>query len=155
MQSHDETRVPRTMTENEIRQWTMSMHIGLLASYVLPVLGAAVPASMWFMRRNRSERVDRHGEMLMNAALCIHGALVLAFALSFFIFGMLPFFAVMIAAVVLPCIGALKANDGELWRYPLVRDFVRLPGRRPSAAPPVTALGMVPEAVPVERSEAA
>ena len=128
MQQDPESIEPRPMTENEIRQWTMCMHIGLLVGFTVPIVGALTPAVMWFMRRDRSERVDQHGAMLVNAALSYHVYMLVTFLLSLFVFGMLPFLVLVATVVTLPVIGAVKANDGALWRYPLIREFVKSPG---------------------------
>lgn len=128
MKQDPESIEPRPMTENEVRQWTMAMHIGLLVGFTVPIVGALAPAVMWFMRRGRSERIGQHGAMLVNAALSYHGYILVTFLLSLFVFGMLPFVVLVAAVVMVPVIGAVKANDGVLWQYPLIREFVKRPG---------------------------
>ncbi len=137
MQQDTSSIDPRPMTENEVRQWTMLMHMGLLVGFIVPIVGALAPAVMWFMRRRGSERVAEHGVMLVNAALSYHGYMAVTFLLSLYVFGMLPFIVVVASIVTFPVIGAVKANDGILWRYPLIREFVKLPraGDDHAAAP--------------------
>ena len=127
MQQDTSSIEPRPMTENEVRQWTMMMHMGLLVGFLVPIVGALAPAVMWFLRRRGSERVAQHGVMLVNAAISYHGYMAVAFLLSLYVFGMLPFIVLVASIVTFPVIGAVKANDGILWRYPLVRDIMRMP----------------------------
>lgn len=127
MQIEDGAVAPARMTENDVRQWTMFMHLSLLVSFMFPVVGVLFPAAMWLVRKGGAERVDRDGVMLVNAALTYHGAMVVTFALSFYLLGMLPFVLLVAALVVLPVLGAIKANEAEPWRYPLVREFLRSP----------------------------
>ena len=116
------------MTENDVRQWTMFMHLSLLGSFMFPVVGVILPAVTWLLRKGRAERVDRDGVMILNAALTYHGAMVLAFALSFYLLGMVPFVLLVAALVVLPVLGAIKANEAEPWRYPLILNPLRSAG---------------------------
>lgn len=113
------------MTENDARKWGMIVHLTLIGSYMLPVVGTLVPLATWLAKKGRHERLDRHGAMVVDAALCYHGVLLVTFALSFYLLGMFPFVAVLAALVTLPAIGAVKANEGDFWTYPGVWPIVR------------------------------
>ena len=107
------------MEERETRQWCMFLHLSQLAGYIVPLGGVIVPVVMWQMKKDESSVIDAHGRAVMNALISYTiywiGAIVLCFlVIGFFL---LPILA--IATIVLPIIGAIKANDGVLWRYPL------------------------------------
>lgn len=112
------------MDERDIRQWNMFMHLAQFAGYVVPLAGIIAPIVMWQMKKDESPEIDAHGRMVVNAIISyvcyVIGALLLCLVLIGFI--LLPIIA--ICAIVFPIIGAVKANDGELWQYPFVVKFI-------------------------------
>jgi len=44
---------------------------------------------------------------------------VICFVLAFVLIGFLGFIALAIMGVAFPIVGAIKANNGEFWEYPL------------------------------------
>ncbi len=50
---------------------------------------------------------------------------LVSFILCFIFVGFLLLFALAIVAVIFPIIGGIKANDGEVWKYPLAIPFLK------------------------------
>lgn len=112
------------MQEKEIRQWCMFLHLAQYAGYVIPLGGIIVPVVMWQMKKDEAPAIDAHGRMIVNALISYTIYLALAFVLMFVLIGFLLAPLLGLCALVFPIIGALKANDGELWRYPGVLSFL-------------------------------
>lgn len=100
------------------------MHISQFAGIIIPLGGFLLPIVMWLMGKEDSEMVDRQGRIVLNwmislvIYLSISGILVvLAIGIPFLIlFGILNLIFVIK--------GAIKANEGEYWEYPMTMKFL-------------------------------
>ncbi|MEZ6015072.1 MAG: DUF4870 domain-containing protein [Planctomycetota bacterium] len=112
------------MEEKDVRQWCMFMHMSQLAGYIIPLGGVIVPIVMWQMKKDESSEIDAHGRMVVNALLSYLIYVGISMALCLVLIGFILLPAASILAVVAPIIGGIKANDGVLWKYPLVFKFL-------------------------------
>lgn len=103
----------------EERQWNMFIHLSLLSGFVIPLGGLLVPIILWQLKKDEFPSSNAHGYVVVNWLLSalIYG--IVCFILTFIVIGILGYIALAIVAVVFPIIGGIKANDGELWEYPL------------------------------------
>ncbi len=63
--------------------------------------------------------LDVHGKVVVNFMLSMLIYTVLAFVLIFVLVGFVMLIGLGIVGVIFPIIGGIKANSGELWKYPL------------------------------------
>jgi uncharacterized protein len=112
-------QVPVVSTEAQTRQWAMFLHLSLLAGLLVPLAGLIVPIVIWQIKKDELPGLDAHGKVVMNWIISevIYG--VACFVLFFLIIGIPLLFALGIVAIVFPVIGAIKANEGVVWKYPL------------------------------------
>ena len=115
---------------DEYRPWDMDqktflllMHLSQLANFVIPLGGVILPLVMWATNKDESSEIDRHGKVILN---WIFSAIIYSFVcwlLIFILVGfiLLPILALLDIAFVI--IGAIKANEGQLWHYPLSIKF--------------------------------
>ncbi len=111
----DSTSVSASQDE---RQWGMFLHFSLLAGFIIPFAGLIAPIVIWQMKKAQWPSIDQHGKNVVN--WIISGALygVLFLILSFLVIGIPLLFALGICSVAFAIIGGIKANNGEIWRYP-------------------------------------
>jgi len=106
--------------EQQTRQWAMFIHLGLLAGFVLPLAGLVLPIVLWQVKKNELPGVDVHGQIVCNWIISqllyavVGGVLCLACGIGFLI--LIP---LAIVGIVFPIIGGIKANNGEVWPYPM------------------------------------
>ena len=112
------------MDEKAVRQWCMFMHLSQFAGYAIPFAGIIAPIVMWRTRADQSEEIDEHGRMIVNAMLSFFCYWITAIILCFVVIGIPLVFVLGIASIAFPIIGAIKADEGVLWRYPLVIPFL-------------------------------
>jgi len=62
--------------------------------------------------------VDAHGKNVVNWAISMFLYMLVGIPLCFVLIGIPLVILLVIAGLVCPLIGALKANSGEIWRYP-------------------------------------
>jgi len=111
--------------EPDERTWGLFIHLSQFLSYAIPVLGAVVPIVIWQVMKDKSEIMDAHGINITNWLISEFIYLVAFALLSTVIIGIPFLIAAMIAGVVFPILGALKAQNLEVWRYPLSIPFIK------------------------------
>ncbi len=124
-----------SLQTNEQKQWGMFAHLSQLLSFVIPFGGVAAPIIIWQIKKDEFPALDAHGKMIVNWTISsiIYWVvslilLVLSFVsigLSGIVVGLLGVIALAIMGVAFPIIGGIKANNGELWEYPLTIKFLK------------------------------
>ena len=104
----------------------MLMHLSQFLGYVAPGAGFLAPIIMWATMRDESKEIDQHGKAIMNWMFSYIIYSIASVFLIFFIIGIASLMALAILNVVFIVMGAVKANDGVLWRYPLGINFFAL-----------------------------
>jgi uncharacterized protein len=109
----------------ESKQMGMFLHLSQLLNMIFPPLGIIAPIVLWQMKKDEIQGLDAHGKMIVNwmISCLIYGAV--SFVLAFILIGFFGLFAIAIMGLVFPIIGGVKANNGELWEYPLTIKFLK------------------------------
>ena len=111
--------------EQETRQWAMFLHLSLLAGFVVPYAGLIVPILIWQLKKAELPGLDVHGKNVLNWIISVT-IYAIGCALLFFVFIGIPLlFALIVVGVVFPIIAGIKANQGEVWKYPLAITFLK------------------------------
>ncbi len=105
------------------REWAMFLHLSQLLGFLLPFGGVIAPLLIWQVKKDELPDIDDHGRVVMNWALSVLIYFVGAVVLAFVLIGIPLLLVLAVLAVVFPIIGGIKANEGELWRYPLSIPF--------------------------------
>jgi hypothetical protein len=112
--------------DQDARQWAMFLHLSQLAGFtVLPLLGLIVPIIIWQIKKEQYPSIDEHGKAVVNWIISeiIYGAI--GFMLLFVVIGF-PILGILgILGLVFPIIGGIKANNGELWHYPMTINIIK------------------------------
>ncbi len=124
---------------SELRGWAIGAHLGglVVGLSTAAVFGFVGPLLVWLFKRDEHPYTDHHTKEALNFQLTVLLVLVLSVALAIPIMlfgvvtlglGLLLFGALAVVAlvawIVLPIIGAVKASNGEGYRYPLTIRFV-------------------------------
>ena len=98
---------------------------------------------MWAIGKDKSAQVDQHGKIALNWLISLFiyvtasTVLVGGFSIMIMVMSMgflppigvlllFPFlFLLTILAVIFPIVGAVKANNGTAWKYPLCISFFK------------------------------
>jgi len=94
-------------------------HLVSFSGYVIPLGGVLGPLIVWLLKRKESDFVDFHGKESVNFQISILiytivSVLLIFLAIGFFLLGALAIFNLV--GVIL---ASIRANDGDLYRYPL------------------------------------
>ena len=111
--------------DQEVRNTAVAAHLSTFAGLVVPFGSVIGPLAVWLTRRDRDPFIDDAGREALNfgISIAIYGAVLLVAALM--LVG-IPFLIVgVVAWVVLASLAAVKASQGQPYRYPLTLRLVR------------------------------
>lgn len=108
------------------KQWAMFLHLSQLLGFVMPGLGFAGPLVIWLVLKDRFAVLDLHGRMVTNwmISLLLYSAVAFAISVVTCGIGMVLFIPLMLLGIIFPIIGAVRANEGTLWKYPMTIPFL-------------------------------
>jgi uncharacterized protein len=104
------------------QQYTMLMHLSQFASVVIPLAGLVVPIVMW-QSKKQNPIIDQHGKVILNWVISSIIYAIISFILIFVIVGIFLLIALVITNLVFVIMGAVKANNGQIWNYPMSIKF--------------------------------
>lgn len=109
----------------EMNQFCMLMHLSQFAGFVVPMGGLVLPIVMWTTNKDKSELIDEHGKNILNWIISATIYAIGCFILSFIFIGFIGFIGLAICSLIFTIQGAVKANRGELYKYPLSIQFLK------------------------------
>ena len=109
----------------EERQMGLWLHLSQLANVIFPLAGVIIPVVLWQTQKDKMPALDAHGKTIVNWIISSIIYMVVSLVLMIVLVGFFTFLAVAIMGVVFPIIGAIKANNGDLWEYPLTIKFLK------------------------------
>ena len=112
----------------DARMWAMFCHLGGLAALlpIVPVVGGVIaPLIIWQIKKDEHPFVDQQGKESVNFQISILIYEIVAGLLIFACVGAFLLPAVFIFDIVFLVIAAIKANNGQHYRYPLCIRFIK------------------------------
>ena len=119
-------KLKQVVDEVDTDMWGMFIHLSQFCGFLVPLAGLVVPIVLWQVKKDESDIIDRHGKVVVNWIIteCIF-AIIFAF-LCFVFIGIPLLLTLAVLGIVFPIIGAVKANNGEVWVYPCSIKFLKL-----------------------------
>ncbi|MBU2986687.1 DUF4870 domain-containing protein [Saccharophagus degradans] len=115
-----------TPSNSEYKPWGMEenvfimlMHLSQLTGFIIPFGGLILPIVMWATNKDQSENINKHGKVVLNWIISFNIYLVISLILIPLVIGIGLLIGICITSLVFIVIGAIKANNGELWPYPI------------------------------------
>lgn len=131
------------MTENNQNTNAFLMHLSSFGGYLFPFGSIVLPLIFWEIKKNDSKKLDATGKEVINFNLSymIYSAVLIVIMLMvgvsfifenvnpfsvFFIISAVIFIGILsIIKFILIIVGAVKANEGEVYHYPLTINFLK------------------------------
>jgi uncharacterized Tic20 family protein len=98
-------------------------HLSGLAGYIIPLGGVLVPVIIWLTKKDSPliSAIARQAILLnVVAFLMFIAGFLLLLTVILFPLALLVWIGVGLAAIALPIVGAVKANGGIFYQYPVV-----------------------------------
>jgi uncharacterized Tic20 family protein len=111
----------------DARMWSMICHIAGLAGYVVPIIISSIiaPLVVWQIKKEDDPFIDENGKEAVNFQISVGIYALVSIPLCFVCIGLVTLPAVAIFNLVFLIIAAIKANNGERYRYPLCIRFIK------------------------------
>lgn len=116
---------PPAELERQTREWAMFLHLSQLLGMLVPLGGLVAPILIWQIKKEALPELDAHGKLVLNWVLSALIYFVVALLLTMILIGIPLLIALVVVSIVFPIIGGVKANNGELWPYPLSIGFLK------------------------------
>jgi uncharacterized Tic20 family protein len=113
------------VNEKNRKLWAVGMHLSVFSGYLVPLAGLVVPIVLWQWKKEEMPELDAHGKEITNFLLTFMLYGLVVGLLCFLVVGLFLLVPWMVWGVVLPIVGAIKAGEGVLWRYPFIIRFLR------------------------------
>ncbi len=122
----NETTQTTEVDTRDVRRWAMFCHLGALVGLLGNGVGfLIVPLIVWLIKKDDHPFIDEQGKESVNFQITMFLALFVGALLTLVLIGFVILFAAMIMMIVLPIVAAIKASNGESYRYPLTIRFIK------------------------------
>ena len=105
------------MATSDQRTYALFMHLGSL------FVGFLVPLIMWLIKKEESPFIDDHGKQLMNWNISLIIYFVGSIMLILVVIGIFLLPILIILHIIFSIMGAVAANRGDQYRYPMAIPF--------------------------------
>lgn len=106
------------------RMWGMFCHLSAFALFFIPFGSIIGPLIVWSIKKGDSPFVDEQGKEALNFNISILIYTIISAILILLVIGILMIIALMLFRFIMIIIAAIKANNGESFRYPLSIKFI-------------------------------
>ena len=113
---------PITLNSEE-KQWGMLAHLSALAGFIIPFGNIGGPLLVWLLKKDGSKFVDDQGKESLNFQISMTIYLTISALLALVLIGFILFPLVALLDLVLTIVAAVRASNGEAYRYPATIRF--------------------------------
>ncbi len=110
--------------DSEARNFSIVAHLGGFAGYIIPFGNILAPLVVWILKRDEQPFVDHHGREALNFQISITIYAIVSGLLILLVIGVLLLPLVLLFNIVMMIVAAVKASNGEHFRYPLTLRLV-------------------------------
>jgi uncharacterized protein len=118
-------QLPLPVPSREVRQWAMFCHLSALLGIWVPFGSLIGPLILWQLKREMDPFIDDQGKEALNFQISVAIATAICLLLMVVVIGFFLFGLVAIGALVLTIIAGVKANEGQLYRYPFTWRLIK------------------------------
>ncbi|MGA8276818.1 MAG: DUF4870 domain-containing protein [Rhodanobacteraceae bacterium] len=105
--------------------WAMFAHLSALLGFVVPFGSLLGPLVIWQIKKNEMPLVDDQGKEALNFQITMAIAFIVSCILIFVVIGIFLIFLVGLFDLIMTVIAAIRANNGERFRYPLTLRLIQ------------------------------
>ena len=109
----------------EDKQWELFAHLSSLAGLVIPFGNILGPLIIWQVKKDSLPFAADLGKEALNFNINIAIAAIICGLLTLVLIGFLLLPLVGLAWLIFTIIGAMKANNGEAYRYPFALRLIK------------------------------
>ncbi|MFZ5518060.1 MAG: DUF4870 domain-containing protein [Candidatus Zhuqueibacterota bacterium] len=104
--------------------WAMLCHISVFSVFFIPFGNIISPLAIWLIKKDELPFVNDQGKEVVNFQITLTIYVIASAILSILIVGIPFLIGFLIFGFVATIIAAVKANEGQAYRYPLTIRFI-------------------------------
>ncbi len=108
-----------------LNTYCMLLHLSQLTSIIAPGLGFILPIVMWATNKDKNEQINLHGKVTVNWLISLFIYSIVCSILVFVFVGIIGLIVLAVLNFIFAIIAAIKANEGQVWVYPLSIQFLK------------------------------
>ena len=116
---------PTGVPTAEDKQWGLCAHLSSLAGLIIPFGNILGPLIIWQVKKDSLPFAADQGKEALNFNITIAIAAIICGLLTLVLIGFLLLPLVGLAWLIFTIIGAMKANNGEAYRYPFAIRLIK------------------------------
>jgi len=110
---------------NDDKLWGMLSHLGAFVGFFIPLGHILAPLIIYLVKKDSSPYVSNHAKESLNFQISITIYGIVAAILAFIIIGIVLALALVIFEIIYIIIAGMRANKGEMYKYPLTLRFIK------------------------------
>ena len=103
----------------------MLTHLLAFAGCIVPFGHLLGPLVVWLIKKNEMPFVDDQGKESLNFQITMTLAAIVAGILTLIVIGFFLLLAIFVVNIVFVIVAAIKANEGQLYRYPFCLRLIK------------------------------
>lgn len=111
--------------DKQERTWAMLCHLTAFIGYFFPFGHILGPLVVWLIKKEEFPLVEDQGKESLNFQISMTIYIIVAAILSIIIIGIPILIGLIVFEIIIVIIAAVKANDGERYRYPLAIRIIK------------------------------
>ena len=111
--------------DKDSKMWAMFCHLSALAGFIIPFGNVIGPLILWSLKKDEFELVNDQGKEALNFQISILIYLFASAILIIAVIGIVLLIGVAFFGLIFTVIAAIKANEGERYRYPLTIRIIK------------------------------
>ena len=117
--------LPDQSSQKDQNTWAMILHFSIFSGFIIPMAGLIAPIIIWQIKKSEMPGIDAHGKVVTNWIISsiIYG--IVSIILSAVVIGIPLLLLLGVLTIIFPIIGGIKANNGEVWEYPITIKFFK------------------------------
>lgn len=116
--------VPPPPAASNARTLSMMCHLSSFAGFFVPLGNVWGPMVFWLVKKDEIPDVDLHGKESLNFQISMTIYIFVSVLLSLLLIGIPILVGLTIYWIVAVILASVRANNGELYRYPLTIRFI-------------------------------
>lgn len=116
---------PSGVPSAEEKQWGLFAHLSSLAGLIIPFGNVLGPLIVWQVKKDTLPFAADQGKEALNFNITVAIAAIICGLLTLVVIGFLLLPLVGLAWLIFTILGAMKANNGEAYRYPFALRLIK------------------------------
>ena len=115
----------KIVDDRDERMWGMLCHLSALSGFIIPFGNIIGPLIVYSMKKDEYSFVADQGKESLNFQISVLIYLAISLVTIVLLIGIMFLLLIPLISLILTVLAAVRANDGEYYRYPMCIRFIK------------------------------